>query len=288
MVYITRDIHGSLEPIYDMFAKYHPNKDDIIVILGDVGVNYTGTLQDIGIKKAMSKLGSIFFCIHGNHENRPQNIASYEEKEWNGGRVMYEEDFPNLLFPIDGEIFDIEGKKCIVIGGAYSVDKFYRLRNGYRWWADEQPSPKIKKYVEKQLSENKIDFVFSHTCPAKYIPTECFLSGIDQSRVDNSTEEWLDTIEDKIEYLHVYKQFIPIFNIDAPQFKSYLIEHRKKYGENHIITSSRIPKTGYNLIDRSEFDFWGKEYNSQNLSDFLIGSSFIIFGYIDPPKNNMI
>jgi 3-oxoacid CoA-transferase subunit A len=53
--------------------------------------------------------------------------------------------------------------------------------------------------VEKQLSENKIDVVFSHTCPAKYIPTECFLSGIDQSRVDNSTEEWLDTIEDKLE-----------------------------------------------------------------------------------------
>jgi len=92
----------------------------------------------------------------------------------------------------------------------------------------------------------------------------------------------------KYEYLHVYKQFIPIFYIDAPQFKSYLLEHRKKYGDNHIITSSRIPKTGYNLIDRSEFDLLGKEYNSQNLSDFLIRSSFTIFGYIDPPKNNMI
>ena len=34
----------------------------------------------------------------------------------------------------------------------------------------------------------------------KRFRTECFLSGIDQSRVDNSTEEWLDTIEDKLEY----------------------------------------------------------------------------------------
>lgn len=200
MVYITGDIHGSLEPIYDLFERFGPSEDDIVVILGDVGVNYTGTLQDIGMKRAMNRLGSTFFCIHGNHENRPQNIASYKEREWNGGRVLYEEDFPNILFPIDGDIFELEGKKCAVIGGAYSVDKFYRLSRGMKWWPDEQPSLEIKEYVEKQLEATKIDVIFSHTCPAKYIPTECFLSGIDQSKVDNSTEEWLDTIEDKVHY----------------------------------------------------------------------------------------
>jgi len=88
----------------------------------------------------------------------------------------------------------------------------------------------------------------------------------------------------KYEYLHVYKQFIPIFNIDAPQFKRYLFDHQAKYGENHIVTSARIPKTGYNLIDRQEFEYYGKEYSSKNLSDFLIESSFAILGYIDPPK----
>ena len=58
-----------------------------------------------------------------------------------------------------------------------------------KWWPDEQPSPEIKEYVEKQLDEKEIDVVFTHTCPAKYIPTECFLSGIDQLKVDNSTEK---------------------------------------------------------------------------------------------------
>ena len=158
MVYITGDIHGSLEPIYDLFDRFSPSENDIVVILGDVGINYTGTLQDIGMKRAMSRLRSTFFCIHGNHENRPQNIASYKEKEWNGGRVMYEDDFPSILFPIDGEIFELEGKKCIVIGGAYSVDKFYRLSRGMKWWPDEQPSPEIKEYVEKQLDEKEIVF----------------------------------------------------------------------------------------------------------------------------------
>ena len=33
-----------------------------------------------------------------------------------------EDDFPNLLFAKDGEIFDLEGHKAIVLGGAYSVD----------------------------------------------------------------------------------------------------------------------------------------------------------------------
>jgi len=161
-------------------------------------------LRDKFIKEEMNNIGVTFFCIHGNHENRPQNIASYQEKNWNGGRVLYEEEYPNILFPVDGDIFELEGNKCIVIGGAYSVDKFYRLRNGYNWWPDEQPSPTIKEYVEKQIKNNKIDVVFSHTCPYKYIPTECFLSGIDQSKVDNSTEQWLDTIEEAIEYKSWY------------------------------------------------------------------------------------
>lgn len=160
MVYITGDIHGSLEPIYDLFERFSPSENDIVVILGDVGVNYTGTLQDLGIKRAMNKLGSTFFCIHGNHENRPQNIASYKGKEWHGGRVMFEDDFPNILFPIDGDIFDLEGKKCIVIGGAYSVDKFYRLSRGMKWWPDEQPSPAIKEYVEQQLKRMRLTLCF--------------------------------------------------------------------------------------------------------------------------------
>lgn len=200
MIYITGDIHGSVEPIYELFEAYHPSENDIIVILGDVALNYTGTNRDRLLKDEFLKLKSTFFCIHGNHENRPQNISTYKEKEWHGGRVLYEDDFPNILFPVDGDIFELNGKKCLVIGGAYSVDKFYRIRNGYNWWADEQPTPKIKDYVEQQIKSHDVDVVFSHTCPLKYIPTECLIMGVDQSTVDNSTEKWLDTIEENIDY----------------------------------------------------------------------------------------
>lgn len=79
----------------------------------------------------------------------------YKLQEWNGGKVWVEEAYPNILFAKDGEIYDIAGMKTIVIGGAYSVDKFYRLSKGYNWFEDEQPSDEIKAYVEKQLSNEE-------------------------------------------------------------------------------------------------------------------------------------
>ena len=76
-------------------------------------------------------------------------------KEMARGIVYWEEDYPNLLFAKDGEIFDLDGKQTIVIGGAYSIDKMIRVIYGYGWWADEQPSDEIKRYVEEQLEKNK-------------------------------------------------------------------------------------------------------------------------------------
>lgn len=226
MVYITGDIHGSMFPIYKLFYTLNPTSEDVVVILGDVAANYDLNGRDRQFKKQMSRFQPTFFCIHGNHECRSQNIASYKEKQWNGGTVMYEEEFPNILFPVDGKIFMLAGMKCLVIGGAYSVDKYFRLQRGLNWWADEQPSDEIKRRVEEQLCNNHIDVVFSHTCPYKYTPTECFLPGIDQSTVDNSTEHWLDTIEDKLDYKAWYCGHWHINkNIDKMHFLYHDVEN---------------------------------------------------------------
>ena len=46
----------------------------------------------------------------------------------------------------------------------------------------------------------KYNYVLSHTCPYKYMPTHLFLSCIDQSTVDNRTEEFLDAVNNIIDY----------------------------------------------------------------------------------------
>ena len=200
MIYYTGDIHGSTLEIVTFCARFQPIKDDAIVILGDVGANYFGDERDAAFKTEFAKLQPTILCVHGNHEIRPQNIPSYKTKEWNGGTIWYEEAYPNILFAKDGEIYEIEGTKHLVIGGAYSVDKHYRLLRGYGWWADEQPSEEIKQYVEQQINEKSFDVILSHTCPFKYEPIEMFLPGIDQSAVDDSTEKWLDQIEEAVDY----------------------------------------------------------------------------------------
>ena len=202
MIYITGDTHGNFDRIENFCNKMKTTKDDIMIILGDAGINYFLNFRDTDCKRCLLGLPITFFCIHGNHEERPQNILTYREKEWNGGKVYFEYAFPNILFANDGDIYDLDGKKCLVLGGAYSVDKNYRLTYGFNWFESEQMSNEQKLYAERNLNEigNKVDIVFSHTCPRKYEPTEMFSQGVDQETVDKNTEDWLDTIEEKTEY----------------------------------------------------------------------------------------
>lgn len=114
------------------------------------------------------------------------------------GYVYVEPDFPRLRYFIDYGIYTINyfGRKLsvAVIGGAYSVDKYYRLTIGAKWFANEQLTHEEKEDCIAQMMNKKFDLVLTHTCPYSIIPTDLFLSGIDQDTVDNSMEHFLDEI----------------------------------------------------------------------------------------------
>lgn len=207
MIYITGDIHGDFRDLIAFSEAHELTSEDIIIILGDVGANYYLHGRDQDTKKKATRIPATIFCIHGNHEARPQSLPDlYREANWHGGTVFVEDAFPNLLFAKDGEVYDFGGFSTIVIGGAYSVDAEWRRMNGWSWFPDEQPNAATKAHVEEVLSARgwEVDIVLSHTCPAKYTPTEAYFEGIDQSKVDKSTENWLDTIEDRLYYQRWY------------------------------------------------------------------------------------
>jgi hypothetical protein len=220
MVVLTGDTHRVFGRIFEFCEEYETTPEDIIVILGDSGINYYLDSSDEQLKKELSALNATLFLVHGNHEERPYNISNYKEMLWHGSMVYYEEEYPNLLFAMDGEIYDFNEKKALVIGGAYSVDKSYRLSGGMPWFDSEQPDDYIKSYVESQLDRMdwKVNYVFSHTVPLSYMPREAFLPNINSDFVDKSTEEWLETIEKKLNY---ERWFAGHYHID---WNMYLIQ----------------------------------------------------------------
>lgn len=138
-VYLTGDTHGRFERIACFCRDNHTTRGDVLIILGDAGVNYYLDHRDEKLKRYIDTMPVTLLCIHGNHEARPTAALGYEEAERFGARVMVQPEHPNLLFALDGEVYELAGRSCIAIGGAYSIDKEYRLLRGAAWWPDEQP-----------------------------------------------------------------------------------------------------------------------------------------------------
>lgn len=203
MIYITGDIHGNRGRLYEI--KYfceqnHTTLDDYLIVLGDVGINYCKDMRDNILKNIVAESPITFVCIRGNHELRPTDVSTYKEKEMFGGVVYQEEEYPNIIFLKDGGEYKIDGRKFLAIGGAYSVDKDYRLLNGWNWFSNEQLSLEERNEISEKVNGKKYNYVLTHTCPFEWQPTELFLSSVDQSKVDKSMEIWLGELERTITY----------------------------------------------------------------------------------------
>ena len=196
---ITGDTHG-------IFSRFHSLKKDpetAIIILGDVGFNYTLDEHDTQTKKAFCKrFPFTVYCVKGNHEARPASVEGmtlvYDENV--DGEVWMEPEFPQIRYFKEWGVYEIGGLRTLVIGGAYSVDKWYRLRNGLHWFDNEQLTAREMNECYRAVHGKQFDLVLSHTCPYDWMPTDLFLNFIDQSTVDNTMEKWLLTLRDAIDW----------------------------------------------------------------------------------------
>lgn len=210
---VTGDCHGDFTRFYEYKTKRILPQEIAFIILGDAGFNFFLNETDNIKKEYVNQLGYRIYCVRGNHEARPQSILNmkliYDEDV--DGQVWFQEKYPNIRYFMDYGEYWINHNHILVIGGAYSVDKYYRLyRKGLTeednnpkitgWFIDEQLSKDEMKAAEFMYQYESFDFVFSHTCPFSFRPTDLFLNCIDQSKVDNSMELWLDKIKDKINW----------------------------------------------------------------------------------------
>lgn len=191
---ITGDKHQQFQPIRDLDTIKYPPEETAIIILGDAGVNWNLDHTDQEVKYYLSSLGYRFYLVRGNHEERPENISNihiWYDKEIDNN-VYIEDEFPSIRYLIDGTEYNFNDYHTLVLGGAYSVDKEYRIQNNWNWFQQEQLSAEERISIFHKTQNYSYDIVLSHTCPYTWRPTELFLPSIDQSTVDTSTEEWLE------------------------------------------------------------------------------------------------
>lgn len=262
---VRGDCHGEYTWLCnERLDKYTPEETGII-ILGDAGLNFYGNKTDVRTKREVENKGFYIYVVRGNHEMRPQHLDTitciYDGEV--GGHVWMEYEFPHIRYFCDFGVYYIGGHKVAVIGGAYSVDKWYRL-NRFNlteitnipkktgWFADEQLSKDEMALAEKAFMSEEhngcFDFVLSHTCPMSYEPTDLFLGFVDQRTVDTSMETWMDRMKDQftVKYAWCFGHF-HADRIEAPHVEMYF----KDMEELEVIADrwTRYDKTG-------ELDWW--------------------------------
>lgn len=199
MIYITGDIHGDIQTFKNIMGKITCKSENTLIVLGDLGANYYLNKNDKKFKNIISQYNINLFVIRGNHDANPANLNYMKEIEKYENIGYIEEEYPNIFYAKNGEIYTIENNTFLVLGGAYSVDKWYRLEKGYKWFTDEQMTEEEKQnFWNKNIT--KVDTILSHTCPYANRPIHLFLTQIDQSSVDNSMENFLDEVKFKVEY----------------------------------------------------------------------------------------
>lgn len=210
--YCIGDIHGIVQPIVDWAARVHDAVGSLneygLIIMGDAGFNYYLNKRDTSAKKKANNLwGLTIYCVRGNHEQRPELVPGmkfdYDENVCNS--VFYEDDFMNIRYLMDGYAYNFNGLRTLILGGAYSIDKEYRLSRGYpyQWFENEQLSAREMQEIEELYTDEDtrpFDVVMSHTCPFSWQPTDLFLSFVESDSVDNSMEVWMDSFKDKIQW----------------------------------------------------------------------------------------
>lgn len=214
-IYLCGDVHGDFHPIHNFYeyltSNNLPIKDITIVILGDFSGNYYLNRRDDKMKKILSSYPFNYFIIRGNHEERPSICIQNNPNKWHvenywDNEVYVENNFPKIKYALDIPakyiIPTANGKniKVLTLPGAYSVDKYYRLRNGIKWFEHEQLSEDEIAAAAPLIASDTWDLVLSHTCPAPFEPTDLFLPTIDQSMVDKTMENWLKDVERSISY----------------------------------------------------------------------------------------
>lgn len=199
MVYITGDMHGDLERLYDKEIR-KLKRGDILIVCGDFGYIFDGSKTERQVIKYFSKRKFITAFVDGTHDNL-EKIGRCRETIWKGGKVHRIKG--NLLHLMRGQIFNLEGNKYFTFGGGESEDKDMRVEKGL-WWRQEEPTPAEMADGARTLDEAGcvVDYIITHE-PPLLVKSAILLRRGDKDST-NKLNGYLEEIGRSCSYRHWY------------------------------------------------------------------------------------
>jgi len=158
-IYAMGDIHGDFDSFLNEIKRLH-FENCFIIICGDIGLgfykegyydNYFSKLQ-----KDLSKMNTYLICYRGNHDD--PDYFKYHNYD-----NPFDINYPNIILLDDYSIVKFnDDYKALFIGGARSVDKQYRILNGWSHW-DNENVINLDEDKLKRIINSEVNHVFTHT-----------------------------------------------------------------------------------------------------------------------------
>lgn len=232
MIYITGDMHGAVERLYDkQWLKL--KRGDILLICGDFGYLWNGAEQEREYIDYLSSRKFTVAFIDGTHDNM-DIINSCRTTYWKGGMIHRIKG--NLIHLMRGQVFNIDGYSFFAFGGGESIDKDMRIENGL-WWKEEMPTPNEMSDAAETLDNlgRKVDFILTHEPPLRVKSAMSLRAG--SSFGANKLNGYFEEIDGMCEYSHwffgsmhedrkvtpkhscLFKKIVPITNYIETQEK---------------------------------------------------------------------
>lgn len=160
MIYITGDLHGDRNRFQSPQLK-KLKKGDTLIVCGDFGFIWQGGKAEEKILSWIGKRKYNVLFVEGTHDNL-ELLGQYPTQEWQGGLTHHISG--RLRHLCRGEIFNIEGKTVLAMGGGQPDENSLP---GVSFWPGVLPSKEEVLAICDRLDDHqwKADVVVSHQAP---------------------------------------------------------------------------------------------------------------------------
>lgn len=168
---VAGDTHGDSVHLRYLFNIAHGNQADAIFIVGDFGyweherdgVEFLDDLDEVA-----GRFGIPVYFLDGNHDKTSLLLEKYSHRLVDEGFMEVRE---NIAYAPRGHRWTWNGVRFIALGGAYSVDKPYRLmleaqkHSPERYWFPEEEMTDEELTAILEADSSPVDVMLTHDKP---------------------------------------------------------------------------------------------------------------------------